>query len=170
MLPANVPASVTHKRCRDGRGRRFDKGDYPLRPVACETWDGHIFINLSSAPRPLLEQVHGLPERFAPWGMQDLRMVHRIQYDVATNWKLVVQNYNECLHCPVIHPLLNRIAPLPRRRERALDRDLLRCAMGFKEGVETLSRDGKRRRAVLPGLGAREQELVNYLRSIPTSC
>jgi len=78
-------------------------------PVACETWDGHISSNLSSAPRPLLEQVHGLPERFAPWGMQDLRMVHRIQYDVATNWKLVVQNYNECLHCPVIHPLLNRM-------------------------------------------------------------
>jgi len=41
----------------------FDKGDYPLRTVACDTWDGHIFINLSDAPAPLLEQIHGLPAR-----------------------------------------------------------------------------------------------------------
>ncbi len=25
----------------------FDRSEYPLRRVACETWDGHIFINLS---------------------------------------------------------------------------------------------------------------------------
>ncbi len=41
--------------------------------------------------------------------MRDLRMVHRTEYTVAANWKLIVQNYNECLHCPVIHPLLNRM-------------------------------------------------------------
>jgi Rieske 2Fe-2S family protein len=35
-------------------------------------------------------------------------------------------------------------------------------AMGFKDGVETLSVDGRRRRALLPGLGAGEQALVNY--------
>ena len=41
--------------------------------------------------------------------MDDLRLVHRVEYDVAANWKLIVQNYNECLHCPIIHPLLNRM-------------------------------------------------------------
>ena len=145
----------------------FDKGEYPLKRVACEAWDGHLFINLSEAPAPLMDQVHGLPERFAPWGMQDLRMVHRIEYDVATNWKLVVQNYNECLHCPVIHPLLNRMHHYLGAENVPSTETYCGGAMGFKEGVETLSSDGKRRRAVLPGLGARERELVNYFAIYP---
>jgi len=41
----------------------FTKADYPLRPVACETWDGHIFINLSDEPPPLWEQIRGLPQQ-----------------------------------------------------------------------------------------------------------
>ena len=145
----------------------FTKADYPLRPVACETWDGHIFINLSDEPPPLWEQIRGLPERFTPWGMPQLRMVHRIQYDVATNWKLVVQNYNECLHCPVIHPLLNRMHHYLGAENVPSTETYCGGAMGFREGVETLSSDGKRRRAVLPGLAARDQALVNYFAIYP---
>ena len=39
--------------------------------------------------------------------------------------------------------------------------------MGFKDGVETLSSDGKRRRDVLPGLSGRNRELVNYFAIYP---
>ncbi len=145
----------------------FNKAGYALRRVACETWDGHIFINLSDAPAPLQDQIHGLPERFAPWGMADLRRVHRIQYDVATNWKLVVQNYNECLHCPVIHPLLNRMHHYLGAENVPSTETYCGGAMGFKEGVETLSTDGKRRRAVLPGLSGPERTLVNYFAIYP---
>ena len=31
----------------------FDRSAFPLREVACEEWDGHIFVNLSENPRPL---------------------------------------------------------------------------------------------------------------------
>ncbi len=41
--------------------------------------------------------------------MQDLRLHQRIVYDVKANWKLIVLNYNECLHCPLLHPVLNRL-------------------------------------------------------------
>src|SRR5688500_6089380 len=82
----------------------FDRSEYALRAVACDEWDGHIFINLSANATPLGDQLADLPARFAPWRMQELRRAHRIEYDVKTNWKLVVQNYNECLHCPIIHP------------------------------------------------------------------
>ena len=70
----------------------FDRSEFPLRRVACETWDGHIFINLADTPPPLSAQLGDLPSRFAPWTMADLRLAHRIDYDIATNWKLVVQN------------------------------------------------------------------------------
>lgn len=145
----------------------FDKDEYPLRAVACEEWDGHLFINLSDAPPPLPSQLGELPARFAPWRMQDLRMVHRSVYDVATNWKLVVQNYNECLHCPVIHPLLNRMHHYLDAENVPSTDSYCGGVMGFRDGVETLSTDGKRRRAVLPGLGERERAIVNYFAIYP---
>jgi len=145
----------------------FDRSEYPLRSVACETWDGHIFINLSDAPSPLSAQLGDLPERFATWQMQDLRLAHRIEYDIATNWKLVVQNYNECLHCPVIHPLLNQMHHYLGAENVPTADFYCGGAMGFKSGVETLSTDGKRRRAFLPGLSGRNRELVNYFAIYP---
>ena len=145
----------------------FDRSAFPLRAVACEVWDGHIFINLSDPPEPLAAQLGELPQRFAPYAMQDLRLVHRIEYDIATNWKLVVQNYNECLHCPVIHPLLNRMHHYLGADNVPSTGTYCGGAMGFKDGIETLSSDGKRRRAVLPGLSGRNREVVNYFAIYP---
>jgi len=150
----------------------FDRSAYPLRRVACDTWDGHIFINLgavegSDSPAPLRTQLADLPARFAAWRMHELRQAHRIEYDIATNWKLVVQNYNECLHCPIIHPLLNRMHHYLAAENVPTTETYCGGAMGFKDGVETLSSDGKRRRAVLPGLGDRERTVVNYFAIYP---
>lgn len=145
----------------------FDRSQFPLKAVACEVWDGHIFINLADAPGALRDQLGELPARFAPYAMQDLRLVHRIEYDIATNWKLVVQNYNECLHCPVIHPLLNRMHHYLGAENVPSTETYCGGAMGFKDGVETLSRDGKLRRAFLPGLGARDRAQVNYFAIYP---
>ena len=33
------------------------------------------------------------------------------QYVIAANWKLVVENYQECFHCPRIHPELCAVSP-----------------------------------------------------------
>ena len=98
--------------------------------------------------------------------MQELRLVHRIEYDVATNWKLVVQNYNECLHCPVIHPLLNRMHHYLGAENVPTTETYCGGAMGFKDGVETLSTDGKRRREFLPGLGGRDRDGGQLLRDL----
>jgi len=160
----------------------FDRSGYALRAVASEIWDGHVFINLSpldthgatlrgvegaGSPQPLAAQLGDLHRRFAPWQMQNLRLAHRIEYDVATNWKLVVQNYNECLHCPIIHPLLNQMHHYLGAENVPTTATYCGGAMGFKEGVETLSTDGKRRRNYLPGLSARDRELVNYFAIYP---
>jgi Rieske 2Fe-2S family protein len=153
----------------------FAREDYPLRRVACAEWDGHLFINLSDARAgegatpvaPLHAQLGELPARFAPWGMRELRTVHRVEYVVAANWKLIVQNYNECLHCPVIHPLLNQMHHYLGAANVPSTETYCGGAMGFKDGIETLSRDGRRRRAVLPGLGPAERAIVNYYALYP---
>ncbi len=145
----------------------FDRAECPLRSVACEVWDGHIFINLADVPEPLAGQLGDLPQRFAPYAMQDLRLAHRIDYDLAANWKLVVQNYNECLHCPVIHPLLNRMHHYLGADNVPTTGAYCGGAMGFKDGIETLSSDGRRRRDFLPGVTGRNRELVNYFAIYP---
>ena len=88
----------------------FAKQDHSLQPVAVDTWDGHIFIHLGEPERSLAEQLDHLPERFSHWGMADLRRAHRVVYSLQTNWKLIIQNYSECLHCPLLHPQLQRLS------------------------------------------------------------
>jgi Rieske 2Fe-2S family protein len=145
----------------------FTREDYPLRGVACDVWDGHVFVNLAGSSPSLADQLRDLPARFAPWRMRELRMVRRIDYDVRANWKLIVQNYNECLHCPIIHPLLNRMHHYLGADNAPTTDSYCGGAMGLKDGVETLSVDGRRRRAVLPGLGPSERALVNYFAVYP---
>ena len=145
----------------------FAREDYPLHRVHCDVWDGHVFINLSESPTPLPEQLGQLPARFAPWRMTELRMVRRTVYDVHANWKLIVQNYNECLHCPVIHPMLNQMHHYLGAANQPSTTTYCGGAMGFKPGVETLSVDGKRRRQILPGLSGEDRSLVHYYAIYP---
>ncbi len=145
----------------------FALADFPLARAACEIWDGHVFVYLGSNPAPLAAQLGDLPARFCPWRMAELRIAHTLTYDVAANWKLVVQNYNECLHCPVIHPLLNQMHHYLGAVNVPTTGTYCGGGMGFKPGVETLSTDGRRRRRVLPGLGPEEAALVNYFAIYP---
>jgi glycine betaine catabolism A len=145
----------------------FDKRNYPLKPVACEVWDGHVFINIDGPAAPLRTQLGPLMDRFRPWQMEELRLVHRTVYDVKANWKLIIQNYNECLHCPVLHPLLNQMHHYLGASNAPSEATYCGGTMGFREGVETLSRDGKLRRNYLPGLGPEEKALVSYFSIYP---
>jgi Rieske 2Fe-2S family protein len=89
----------------------FDKRDYPLRAAALERWEGFLFLSLAREPEPFAQAFAPLAERFRRFNLAALRPARRIAYDVRANWKLVFQNYSECLHCPVIHPALARLTP-----------------------------------------------------------
>ncbi|MGE5226465.1 MAG: aromatic ring-hydroxylating oxygenase subunit alpha [Planctomycetaceae bacterium] len=99
-------------------GERFDRSDYPLHGFAVEAHSGFVFVNLSRGEiRPLLEQMHEGAESlamFERFRLDELRVGVRIVYEVEANWKIVVENYNECLHCPTVHPELVQVVPLFR--------------------------------------------------------
>ena len=148
----------------------FSREDYPLHRAGCEIWDGHVFVLLereASAEPPLRDQLADLPQRFAAYRMADLRLGRRIVYDVKANWKLIVLNYNECLHCPNLHPTLNKLHHYLGADNVAPTAGYCGGAMGFREGVETMSMDGKRRRAYLPGLNDAERQHVSYFSIYP---
>lgn len=146
----------------------FAKADYPLHRIHADTWDGHVFLNLSDGqPAPLLEQLGELPGKFAPWRMQDLRLGHRIVYDVRANWKLIIQNYNECLHCPNLHPALNKLSHYLSGENEPLRATYMGGRMDLRPGVDTLTMSGKCSRQFLPGLSDDDARRVYYYAIFP---
>lgn len=145
----------------------FRREDYGLNPVHADVWEGNIFVNLSERPASLAMQLADLPQKFANWKMADLRLFKRIEYSVKANWKLIVLNYNECLHCPVLHPALSAITDYLSGDNDSPHGSYIGGSMEFQGAAETMSLDGKRRRDYLPGLSAEERKKVLYYAVFP---
>jgi choline monooxygenase len=84
----------------------FNQDDFWLFPVSIDTWGPFIFVNPDAHARPLVETLGELPLLAAATGLDLGSVSHRVRrtYDIAANWKVVVDNYLECYHCPVAHP------------------------------------------------------------------
>ena len=145
----------------------FREADYPLNSVASAVWDGHIFINLSARPIPFSEHLAGLDKKFASWHMAELQMVERRVYQLKANWKLIIQNYSECLHCPIVHPLLNKQSHYMSGDNEAPQPTYLGGRMDLRDGVQSLTMDGTSSRCNLPGLSADDQRHVYYYCILP---
>jgi choline monooxygenase len=84
----------------------FDKGDYPLQELRLEAFGPFLFVH-TDQNAPALSTVLGeLPEliRQAGADLHKLKFRQRIEYPMACNWKVVVENFLECYHCLVSHP------------------------------------------------------------------
>lgn len=90
---------------------QFDRSDYPLHRAQLVEWEGFIFVNLAVEPTAFDHDWAPVLNRFARFGLSGLHVGHHIVYDIRANWKLVFQNYSECLHCPMIHPELSCVLP-----------------------------------------------------------
>jgi Rieske 2Fe-2S family protein len=89
----------------------FDRKDYPLHQASVAEWEGFVFVNVSRDPEPFAEWFRPMIGRLARYELGELRVGHSVKYEVKANWKLVFQNYSECLHCPMIHPELSTMMP-----------------------------------------------------------
>jgi choline monooxygenase len=84
----------------------FDKACFALVPVQVAAWGPFIFVNPDLAAPPLASVLGDLPAMVAATGLRldAIRRRVRRTFDIAANWKVVVDNYLECYHCPVAHP------------------------------------------------------------------
>ena len=89
----------------------FDIADYGLHSVPLARWEGFLFASLAPDPDVFENMFEPVLGRFSRYNLAALRTVRRIEYAVRANWKLVMQNYSECLHCPTIHPELSTKLP-----------------------------------------------------------
>lgn len=138
------------------KGEGLDREEASLVEVRCETWEGFVFVNLRADAPPLHATLADDPEeptQFARYGMGGLRIGHASAYpSVAANWKILVQNYNECLHCPTVHPELVRLVPVYRRGEVVDDPES--WGVPLVEGATSMTESGTSSLPPLPGIDA----------------
>jgi Rieske 2Fe-2S family protein len=147
-----------------------------LHSVEVAEWGGFVFVRLisdaeapdfpapdsapptlhaasagrSRAQRALLAQLGPVAERVARYPLAQLRTAHSIRYQVAANWKVLLENYNECYHCAGVHPELCRIVPAFKHHGGAgLDWE---NGVPHRPGATTFTHAGTTTRAAFPGL------------------
>lgn len=135
------------------------KEEFRLHPVGVATWGGFVFLNLTPAGAPdLADALHHAPRRLANYPLEDLRTGPVLSYEVAANWKLILENYNECYHCGPVHPELCEIVP-EFRKDGGIHLDW-ELGIPHREGATTYTASGTTTRAFFPGLS--EEEKVRH--------
>jgi choline monooxygenase len=83
----------------------FDKSVFSLRPVRVEVFCGLVMVNLDPDAVPFAEQTGELESEIRHYvpSVDDLAFAQRDTYDVAANWKVLIDNFLECYHCHCAH-------------------------------------------------------------------
>jgi choline monooxygenase len=96
---------------RSEREPDFDPAAYSLLPVRAEAWGPLVFVNPDPGARPLAGALGDLPTLVAEGGLDldRLRFRERVEWEIEANWKIAIENYLECYHCPVAHPGFSKV-------------------------------------------------------------
>jgi len=121
----------------------FDPTEYSLHSVAVAIWDGFVFLSLANSPLPFESNHAALIGRFERYGIAGLASLKRIDYDVRANWKLIFENYNECYHCPSVHPKLVKLSSATSGANDLTSGAFLGGYMEVRPGFESMSLSGK---------------------------
>lgn len=78
--------------------------DYGLVEVACDVWEGFIFVNLDESPRQTLREFLGdMADGAAGYPFHELTQEYRFGCDVKANWKLFEDAFQEQYHGNSLH-------------------------------------------------------------------
>jgi glycine betaine catabolism A len=139
----------------------FDRDLYGLWPRHVAEWNGLLFVSVAEQPEPFDVWLNRVAPGLHEWvdlPVPGYRLGARTNTEVAANWKVLIENYAECLHCAVVHPELVNLVPL-YRSGHVVPPDHPSTAVGFREGATAFTADGQSTLATLPGLdGAAEYD------------
>ncbi len=138
----------------------IDKAEYGLHPVHLTEWHGLVWLSLAADPEPLADQLWaqldyrlgGDRAKFARYGLADLVLGRRVSYDVAANWKIIQENFQECYHCGTIHPELVDTLPQFRALTGGSGAGYDPGGYVFADGKASFSVSGTARLPRIPGL------------------
>jgi glycine betaine catabolism A len=137
----------------------LDRSTLGLWPVSVEVWQGFLFVHLDPAPQPVSEWLgtqHDNPLSFARFNLDELRTGHTTVTEVRANWKILIENYNECLHCPTVHPELVQVVPAFRKGS-VYEKNRADGGVALADGGTSFTATGKSSIPVMPGLDEHDQ-------------
>lgn len=95
----------------------FEKSDYGLYAISVREWRGCIMVNLDPDAVWDVEEIFFRSSgEVANYPLEDMVVGHVWRKEMGCNWKAFWENFNECLHCPNVHPELVDLVPLYGRR------------------------------------------------------
>src|SRR4029078_634237 len=116
----------------------FDRGCFGLIEARSAVVGGLLLVDLGGeAPDPG-EHVGDLRGFLDRCRLGSLERARGTLYDVAANWKAIAENYNECLHCPGVHPELNALSDYRSGDEVYGEGDWCGGSMTLNENTETM--------------------------------
>jgi phenylpropionate dioxygenase-like ring-hydroxylating dioxygenase large terminal subunit len=144
----------------------IDRVEYGLISVHVREWLGYVWVCLADEPPSFEDDVIGAAterlgdaEAIEHYDVANLAVGKRIRYDVAANWKLIVENFMECYHCATIHPELTEV--LPEFTEGLAAQYYVGHGAEFGENIEGFTVDGSGGLDRIPGVTA-EQDRRYY--------
>jgi Rieske 2Fe-2S family protein len=146
----------------------FDKRDYPLHAAAIAEWEGFLFVNVGDDPTSFAHSFAPMLTRLERFNLSGLVVGHSVRYDVRANWKLVFQNYSECLHCPMIHPELSTVLPYQSGANDLVEGPFLGGFMEITAPNESATMSGRAcGRLVSDGLSSDDRRRAFYYTLMP---
>ena len=143
----------------------FIKNEYSLHDVKLAEWEGFIFLNLANEPKDFSLEFFPLINCFSEWKIGELLTMERKTYQVNCNWKLIIQNFSECYHCPLIHPSLANITPYLGGRNDMVSGPFLGGYMEMKSG--SITKNGELCGPTLGELSTKNLNRVYYYSVFP---
>jgi Rieske 2Fe-2S family protein len=90
-----------------GMNDDFQKEDFGLNPINIAVIGGLIYVCLNSpAPENIEDVTKRLSPYLAPFELPKTKIAFQQDIVESCNWKLVIENNRECLHCQSNHPEL----------------------------------------------------------------
>lgn len=87
-----------------GMPESFDVSDIKLHSCPIEIVEGMVFINFNSNPTSLEGARSDLKGPFEMYDFENMKVAAHKNYPIAANWKVMLENYQECYHCAPSHP------------------------------------------------------------------
>lgn len=88
----------------EDRFGKLDKACLGLREIACDTWEGFIFISFASPPEQSLEEYLGdFGRLFSGFPYAEATTTFRYSTVLECNWKVALYAFSEGYHVPTIH-------------------------------------------------------------------
>jgi len=96
---------------RSDREPGFDPTGLSLAPISVGTWGPFVFANPDPHAAPLEEWLGEIPAIVARSGLDvgALRFHSHHEWPIDANWKVVMENFLECYHCPTAHPGFSKV-------------------------------------------------------------